>query len=110
MTVKKPTTTTKRPARRTRKAATAAASRVEELTASARDLAGQVQGAASRLVDKVPDLETMTKTQRRQLASISVALGAALWLFGAPRLLTLLAWIPALAVGGTQMAKGLGRR
>ena len=76
---------------------------------SARHLAGQVQGAAGRLIDKVPGLETMTMTQRRRTASISLAIGAGLWLVGAPRILVLLAWFPAVYVGGTQAARGLAR-
>ena len=104
----KPTKNAKPRARRpVRKAVPA--SRVEELTSSARDLAGQVQGAAARLVDKVPNLETMPKTQRRRLASFSVAIGVGLWLVGAPRILVLLAWVPAVFVGGTQAARGLAR-
>lgn len=77
---------------------------------SARHLTGQVQRAAARLVDNVPNLETMPKAQRRRLASISVATGAGLWLVGAPRILVLLAWVPAVFVGGTQAARGLARR
>lgn len=81
---------------------------------SARDLAGQVEGAPSRLAHMVPGalsmIESMPKAQRRKVASISFAVGAGLYFFGAPRILAFLALIPAIAVGGTQMARGLGRR
>ncbi len=95
------------------------------LMASAHDLADQVGGVASRLVDQVPGtadavkggaldawrtVESMPKPQRNKLASISLAIGAGLYFIGAPRLLTLLAFIPALAVGGANIARGLGRR
>lgn len=104
----KTTSTTTRPRKRrvTRKAA--------NLTASARDLAGQVGSAPSRLAHMVPGamnmVESMPKAQRNKVASVSFAVGAGLYLFGAPRILAFLALMPALAVGGTSMLRGLSRR
>lgn len=100
----KPTKTTKTrktPTRRrtVKKAAT--------LTASARGLAGKVEGASSRALSMV---ESMPRAQRNRVASISIAVGAGLYLFGAPRIVAFLALIPAIALGGRQMARGLGRR
>ena len=95
-------------------------SRVNELTASARDLAGQVEDGSTRLAARVPaavdavkatakdaaqTVETMPEPTRLMLASLSLGLGAGLFLTGAPRLLTLLAFGPAIAVVGTWMAR-----
>ena len=92
--------------------------------ASAHDLADQVGDVASQLVDRVPgtadavkgsaldawhSVESMPKPQRNKLASFSLAIGAALYFIGAPRLLTFLAFLPALAVGGSNMARGMGK-
>ena len=113
---------TKTTASKTRKAASAVGG---GFLASAHDLADQVGDVASQLIDKVPGtagavkggaldawrtVESMPKPQRNKLASFSLAIGAALYFMGAPRLLTFLAFIPALAVGGTNMARGLARR
>lgn len=93
---------------RTRKAA---ASRAGGLVASARDLAGQV-GAASAAatvrgtaMDAYHTVETMPKSQQRTLTRASLGIGAAMFILGAPRLLTLLAFLPAIAVAGTRLAK-----
>ena len=97
--------------------------RTKKLAGSARSLAGQVEDAATRLVDKLPDtaeavkgikgtaldayhtVESMPKSQRKTVATFSVVTGAALWVLGAPRLLTFLAFLPAIAVGGMRMAR-----
>ena len=94
-------------------------SRVKELAASARDLASQVEEGSVRIVDRVPDaveavrgsakdaaraVEAMPEPTRRILATLSLGLGAGLYLAGAPRLLTLIAFGPALVVGGTWLA------
>ena len=95
-------------------------SRVQELAASARDLASQIEDGSARLVDRVPaavdavrasavdtarTVEAMPEPTRLMLASLSVGLGAGLFLAGAPRLLTLIAFAPAIAVAGTWMAR-----
>jgi MFS superfamily sulfate permease-like transporter len=58
----------------------------------------------STALDAYRMVDTMPRSQRKQLTTISVAVGALLFLFGAPRLLSLLAFIPALAVAGTKVA------
>jgi hypothetical protein len=76
--------------------------------ATARDAAGKVPDAAqiakSSALAAYRKVDTMPTSQRQQLTAISVAIGALLLLFGAPRLLSLLAFIPALAVAGTEVA------
>jgi hypothetical protein len=61
------------------------------LAGSARDLL--------RAVDSMPN------EQRRTMASISLGIGAFLWVVGAPRLLTVIAFIPAIAVGGLRVVQ-----
>jgi hypothetical protein len=95
-------------------------SRVSELAASARDLASQVEDGSSRLADRVPmavdavrsgavdaarTVEAMPEATRLMVASLSLGLGAGFFLAGAPRLLTLVAFAPAIAVAGTWMAR-----
>jgi MFS superfamily sulfate permease-like transporter len=58
----------------------------------------------STAVDAYRMVDTMPRSQRKQLTTISLTVGALLFLFGAPRLLSLLAFIPALAVAGTKLA------
>ena len=76
--------------------------------ATARDAAAKVPDAAqivkSSALDAYRMVDTMPRSQRKQLTAISVAVGALLLLSGAPRLLALLAFIPALAVAGTKVA------
>lgn len=76
--------------------------------ATARDAAGKVPDAAhivkSSALDAYRMVDTMPKAQRTQLTAISVAVGALLFLVGAPRVLSLMAFIPALAVAGTKVA------
>lgn len=95
-------------------------SRVHELAASARDLAGQIEDGSARLVDRVPatveavrgsaldaarTVEAMPEPTRRLLATLSLGIGAGLYLAGAPRVVTLLAFAPALLVAGTWLAR-----
>ena len=76
--------------------------------ATARDAASKVPDAAqivkSTAVDAYRMVDTLPSSQRTQLTTISVAVGAFLFLFGAPRILSLLAFIPAIAVAGTKVA------
>jgi hypothetical protein len=102
---------------RTRKAA---ASRAGGLLASARDLAGQAGAASTTLAETFPGaadtlkgtalnayhtVESMPKSQQRTMTRASLGIGAALFVLGAPRLLTFLAFLPALAVAGMRLAK-----
>ena len=68
----------------------------------------RIKETARDVAAKMPDayrmVYTMPRTQRKPLTTISLALGALLYLFGAPRILSLLAFIPALAVAGTKLA------
>ena len=95
-----------------------AASQVGGLVASARDLAGQVGAVSAGLIDSMPGasdavkgsardayrtVESLSKPERKKLATVSLAVGALLWLTGAPRLLTFLAFIPAVFVGGHRL-------
>lgn len=113
------TTTTK--ARTTKKDV---ASRARGLVSSARDLAGQAGAVSATLVKTLPEaadtvkgsaldayraVKTMPKSQRKTVATYSVLIGAALWVLGAPRLLTMLAFLPAIAVGGTRLARSKAR-
>ena len=76
--------------------------------ATARDAAAKVPDAAhivkSSALDAYRMVDTMPRSQRTQMTAISVAVGAVLFLLGAPRILALLAFIPALAVAGTKLA------
>lgn len=87
---------------RTRKAA---ASRAGGLVASARDLAGQVGAVKGSALDAYRTVETMPRSQQKTLTRASLGIGAALFVLGAPRLLTLLAFLPAVAVAGMKLAK-----
>ena len=104
--------TTKTTTRRARNEATG-------LLASARDIAGQVGTATAGILDSVPgaaqtvrgsamdayrSVDSLSKPDRRKLATASLAIAALLWLTGAPKLLSFLAVIPALAVGGHRLA------
>jgi hypothetical protein len=90
MTSETPKTTRARISR-TRKAAASRAGPVDAVKDSARD--------AYRTV------ETMPKSQQKTLTRASLGIGAALFILGAPRILTLLALLPALAVAGMKVAK-----
>ena len=102
---------------RTRKAA---ASRAGGLVASARDLAGQVGAVSATIAETLPDaadavkgsardayrtVDTMPKSQQKTLTRASLGIGAALFILGAPRLLTLLAFLPAIVVAGLRLKR-----
>lgn len=78
------------------------------IKATARDVAANVPDATetvkSTALNAYRMVDTMPRSQRKQLTLISLAVGTFLFLFGAPRLLSLLAFIPALAVAGTKVA------
>jgi hypothetical protein len=77
-----------------------------KLAGSARDLASQVEGAVKGTArEAYRAVEQMPRSQRTQMARISLAVGALLFVIGAPKLLTFLAFLPALAVGGLTVAK-----
>ena len=77
------------------------------IVATARDVAAKVPDATETVkgtaLDAYRMVDTMPRSQRRQLTTISVVVGALLFLFGAPRFLTLVAFVPALAVAGTKV-------
>jgi hypothetical protein len=79
--------------------------RTRKLAGSARNLGGQVDRVKGTALDAYHTVESMPKSQRKTLATFSLVTGAALWVLGAPRLLTILAFLPALAVGGLRMAQ-----
>ena len=87
---------------RTRKAA---ASRAGGLVASARDLAGQVEAVTGSARDAYRTVETMPKSQQRTLTRASLGIGAALFILGAPRVLTFLAFLPAVVVAGLRLKR-----
>jgi len=87
---------------------------------SARDLAGQVGAVSATIAETLPDaadavrgsardayrtVETMPKSQQKTLTRASLGIGAAMFVLGAPRILTLLAFLPAVAVAGMKLAK-----
>ena len=78
------------------------------IKATARDVAAKVPDATetvkSTALDAYRMVDTMPRSQRRQLTTISLAVSALLFLFGAPRILSFVAFIPALAVAGTKLA------
>jgi len=79
------------------------------IKAAARDVAAHAPDAAetvkSTAIDAYRMVDTMPRSQRQQMTTISLAVGAILFVLGAPRLLSALAFIPALAVAGTKLAK-----
>jgi hypothetical protein len=80
-----------------------------KLVGSARDLADQVEGAVRGTArEAYRTVESMPRSQRRRMATISIGLGAFLFVVGAPRLLTILAFLPALAIGGLRLARRQG--
>ena len=116
-TAKDAKTTAKTTVKRTAKEAS---SRASGLVSSARDIAGQVQAVSATLVESLPEaaeamrgsamdayrtVETMPKSQQKTLTRASLGVGAALFILGAPRLLTLLAFLPAIAMAGMRLAK-----
>jgi hypothetical protein len=79
--------------------------RTRKLAGSARNLAGQVDRVKGTARGAYHTVESMPKSQRKTVATFSLVTGAALWVLGAPRLLTILAFLPALAVGALKMAR-----
>jgi hypothetical protein len=63
---------------------------------------GKLAGSA---LDLLRSVDSMPNEQRRTMATVSLVTAALLWVVGAPRLLTFLAFVPALTVGGLQVAK-----
>jgi hypothetical protein len=90
---------------RTRKAA---ASRAGGFVASARDLADQVGAVKGSARDAYRTVETMPKSQQKTLTRASLGIGAVLFVLGAPRLLTLLAFLPAIVVAGLRLKRHTG--
>jgi hypothetical protein len=104
-------------------AKTAAKSRIKKaggIVSSARDLVGQMGAVSATLVETLPDaadavrggamdayrtVETLPKSQQRTLTRTSLGLGAALFVLGAPRLLTFLAFLPAVVIAGMRLAR-----
>jgi hypothetical protein len=100
----------------TRKAAKATGG----VVSSARDLVGQVGAVSATLVETLPDaaetvrgsamdayrsVQSMPKSQQTTVTRASLGIGAAMFVLGAPRLLTFLAFLPALLMGGMRLAK-----
>jgi hypothetical protein len=105
---------------RIKKTTKEATSRAGGIVSSARDLVGQMGAVSATLVETLPDaadavrgsamdayrtVETMPKSQQKTLTRTSLGLGAVLFVLGAPRLLTFLAFLPAVAVAGMRLAK-----
>lgn len=81
------------------KTAKTAKTRVSRTTKAA---AHSVKGSA---LDAYRTVETMPKSQQKMMARTSLGVGAVLFILGAPRLLTLLAFLPAVAVAGMRLAR-----
>ncbi len=90
------------------------------IVSSARDLVGQMGAVSATLVETLPDaaqtvrggamdvyhsVESMPKSQQTTVTRASLGIGAALFVIGAPRLLTFLAFLPAIVIGGMRMAR-----
>jgi hypothetical protein len=104
-------------------AKTAAKSRIKKaggIVSSARDLVGQMGAVSATLVETLPDaadavrgsavdayrtVDALPKSQQKTLTRTSLGLGAALFVLGAPRLLTFLAFLPAVVMAGMRLAK-----
>jgi len=67
-----------------------------------RKAAASVKGSA---LDAYRTVETMPRSQQKTLTRASLGIGAALFILGAPRILTLLAFLPAVAMAGMKLAK-----
>ena len=109
MTTPTPKSTTKKAIKKT-----------EGIVSSARDLVGQVGAVSATLVETLPDaaesfrgsamdvyrtVDSMPKSQQKTVTRASLGIGAALFVLGAPRILTFLAFLPALVIGGMKMAR-----
>jgi len=90
------------------------------MVSSARDLVGQMGAVSATLVETLPDaaetvrgsamdvyrsVESMPKSQQKTVTRASLGIGAALFVLGAPRILTLLAFLPAIVMGGMRLAR-----
>lgn len=90
------------------------------IVSSARDLVGQMGAVSATVVETVPDaaetirdtamdayrtVESMPKSQQKTVTRTSLGIGAALFVLGAPRLLTFLAFLPAIVIGGMNMTR-----
>jgi hypothetical protein len=105
---------------RIRKTTKEATSRAGGIVSSARDLVSQMGAVSATLVETLPDaadavrgsardayltVETMPKSQQKTLTRTSLGLGAVMFVLGAPRLLTFLAFLPAVVMAGMRLAK-----
>ena len=90
------------------------------IVSSARDLVGQVGAVSATLAETLPDaaesvrdsamdvyrtVDSMPKSQQKTVTRASLGIGAALFVLGAPRILTFLAFLPALLISGMKMAR-----
>lgn len=73
-----------------------------KLSRTRKAAADVVKGSA---LDAYRTVETMPKSQQKMMTRTSLGVGAVLFILGAPRLLTLLAFLPALAVAGMRLAR-----
>jgi hypothetical protein len=90
------------------------------IVSSARDIVGQMGAVSATLVETLPDaaesvrssamdvyhsVESMPRSQQTTVTRASLGVGAVLFVVGAPRLLTFLAFLPAMVIGGMRMAR-----
>ena len=90
------------------------------VVSSARDFVGQVGAVSATLAETLPDaaetvrggamdayrsVRSMPKSQQTSVTRASLGIGAAMFVLGAPRLLTFLAFLPALVLGGMRIAR-----
>ena len=90
------------------------------MVSSARDLVGQMGAVSATLVETLPDaaetfrgsamdvyrsVESMPRSQQKTVTRASLGIGAALFVLGAPRILTFLAFLPAIVMGGMRLAR-----
>jgi hypothetical protein len=105
---------------RIKKTTKEATSRAGGIVSSARDLVGQMGAVSATLVETLPDaadavrgsamdayrtVDTLPKSQQKTLTRTSLGVGAALFVLGAPRLLTFLAFLPAVVMAAMRLAK-----
>ena len=86
----------------TKKAIKASGGIVSSLVESLPDAAQTVRGSA---MDAYRIVESMPKSQQKTVTRASLGIGAALFVLGAPRVLTFLAFLPALLISGMKMAR-----
>jgi len=90
------------------------------IVSNARDLVGQVGAVSATLAETLPDaaetvrgsamdlyrtVDSMPKSQQKTVTRASLGIGAALFVLGAPRLFTFLAFLPAIVLGGLRMSR-----